>query len=94
MTKLFAIVTIAFNVLTVSAALAAEISVTLAVENMTCVACPHIVKGSLSAVQGVKDVVVSFEDKTATVTFDGAEVTVPMLISATTNAGYPSTEKN
>ncbi len=94
MAKLFTAAVLVFNVLTVSATLAAEKSVTLAVENMTCVACPHIVKGSLSAVQGVRDVVVSFEDKTATVTFDDAEVTVPVLISATTNAGYPSTEKN
>jgi mercuric ion binding protein len=39
-------------------------------------------------------VVISFENKTATVTYDDAKVTVPVLISATTNAGYPSAPKS
>jgi mercuric ion binding protein len=93
MTKLFAI-TMGLTLLVAPAALAAEKSVTLAVENMTCVACPHIVKGSLAAVPGVVRVVISFENKTATVTYDDAKVTVPVLISATTNAGYPSAPKS
>ena len=36
-------------------ALAALKTVTLAVENMTCVSCPYIVKESLAAVHGVRD---------------------------------------
>jgi mercuric ion binding protein len=36
--------------------------------------------------------VVSYADKTAVVTFDDAK-TVPALITATTNAGYPSSLK-
>ena len=47
-----------------AAAFAAEKTVTLSVENMTCSACPHIVKGAPRF--GVRDVVISFEDKTAT----------------------------
>ena len=77
-----------------SVASAAEKTVTLAVENMTCTACPHIVKGSLAAVPGVSAVVVSFEDKTATVTYDDAKAEIPALIRATTNAGYPSAPKS
>ncbi len=75
-------------------AFAAEKTVTLAVENMTCSACPHIVKGSLSAVPGVIHVVVSFEDKTATVTYDDAKAAIPALVRATTDAGYPSAPKS
>lgn len=75
-------------------ALAAERTVTLAVENMTCVACPHIVKGSLAAVPGVSSVAISFAEKTATVTYDDARTTIPALVSATTNAGYPSAPKS
>ena len=77
-----------------TASFAAEKTVTLAVENMTCSACPHIVKGSLSAVLGVSQVLVSFADKTATVTYDDAKTAVPTLVRATTDAGYPSAPKS
>jgi mercuric ion binding protein len=77
-----------------TAAFAAEKTVTLAVENMTCTACPHIVKGSLAAVPCVTNVVVSFEDKTAFVTFDDAKTAIPALVRATTDAGYPSAPKS
>ncbi|MGQ0485880.1 MAG: mercury resistance system periplasmic binding protein MerP [Hyphomicrobiales bacterium] len=75
-------------------AFAAEKTVTLAVENMTCVSCPFIVKESLSAVPGVENVEVSFENKTAVVTFDDAKTDVTALIKATTEAGYPSAPKS
>ena len=76
-----------------SAALAGERTVTLAVKNMYCAACPHTVKASLEAVPGVTKVAVSYEDKTAIVTFDDAKTGVDALTSATTNAGYPSVPK-
>jgi mercuric ion binding protein len=81
------------SLLVSSAAFAGETTVTLAVQNMYCSACPITVKSSLEAVPGVDKVVVSYEEKTAVVTFDGAKTAVPALISATTNAGYPSALK-
>ena len=77
-----------------SAALAGEKTVTLTVQNMYCSACPITVKSSLEAVPGVAKVVVSYEAKTAVVIFDDAKTAVPALISATTNAGYPSALKS
>ena len=77
-----------------SAAFAGEKTVTLSVQNMYCSACPITVKASLDAVPGVAKVVVSLADKTAIVTFDEAKTTIPALITATTNAGYPSTPKS
>lgn len=77
-----------------TASFAAERTVTLAVENMTCAACPHIVKGSLAAVPGVSQVLISFKDKTATVTYDDAKAAIPLLVRATTDAGYPSAPKS
>lgn len=41
---------------------AAERTVTLAVDKMTCVTCPYIVKQALTRVAGVKRAEVSFED--------------------------------
>ena len=77
-----------------SAALAAETTVTLAVKNMYCAACPHTVKASLEAVPGVAKVAVSYKDKTATITYDDAKADVNQLTSATTKAGYPSAPKS
>ncbi len=72
---------------------AADRSVTLAVDNMSCVTCVPTVKKSLSQVRGVKRVQVSAEAKTATVVFDDKATTVAALMKATTNAGYPSRPK-
>jgi mercuric ion binding protein len=77
-----------------SAAFAEDKTVTLAVQNMYCAACPHTVKSSLQSVSGVKAVSVSFKDKTAVVTFDDAIADVKALTAATTNAGYPSAPKS
>jgi periplasmic mercuric ion binding protein len=77
-----------------SAALAAERTVTLAVRNMYCAACPHTVRASLQAVPGVKSVVVSSHDKTAVVIYDDARTSLSALTAATANAGYPSAPRS
>jgi mercuric ion binding protein len=94
MSKLLARVAFTFALVASSAAVAAERTITLAVNNMDCAACPSIVKGSLEAVPGVAKVGVSFKDKTATIVYDDAKADVKQLTSATTNAGYPSTPKS
>jgi mercuric ion binding protein len=75
---------------TSAGAIAAERTVTLAVENMTCVSCPYIVQESLEAAAGVSSVEISFLEKTAVVTFEDQQTDVAALTAATTNAGYPS----
>jgi periplasmic mercuric ion binding protein len=84
----------AVGVVASPAAFAADKTVTLAVNNMDCAACPSIVKGSLEAVPGVAKVAVSYKDKTATVIYDDAKADVNQLTSATTKAGYPSAPKS
>lgn len=74
--------------------MAADRTVTLAVKNMDCAACPSIVKASLKAVPGVAKVAVSYKDRTATITYDDAKADVNQLTLATTQAGYPSAPKN
>jgi len=81
---------LAMIALSSAVASAAERTVTLAVENMYCDACPYIVKQSLAKIPGVEKVVVSFEQKTATVTYDDQKTAPDALTSATTQAGYPS----
>ena len=77
-----------------SAAIAADRTLTLAVSNMDCAACPSLVKGSLEAVPGVAKVAVSFKDKTATIIYDDAKADVTALTAATTKAGYPTAPKS
>jgi mercuric ion binding protein len=71
-----------------------EKTITLAVQNMFCADCPFIVRKSLEAVPGVAKAVVSYKDKTAVVTYNDTKATLPALIKATTDAGYPSAPKN
>lgn len=94
MTKALAAALFGLSLFAASVAFAGEKTVTLAVPGMYCSACPITVKASLDAVPGVAKVVVSLAAKTATVTFDDGKTTVPALITATTNAGYPSTPKS
>jgi mercuric ion binding protein len=63
---------------------------TLAVENMTCGACPVVVKKALERVPGVSATSVDFDKKTATVKFDPDKATTARLTQATTEAGFPS----
>ncbi len=93
MTKLLAPVAIVLGVLASSNTFAAERTLTLAVQNMYCDACPLIVRKSLEAVPGVAKAVVSFKDKTAVVTYDDGRTNVNALTEATTKAGYPSAPK-
>lgn len=94
MTKFITSVAFGLGLLASSTAFAAIKTVTLAVQNMYCAACPTTVRKSLEVVPGVAKVVVSFEKKTAIVTYDDAKTDVKTLTTATTNAGYPSAPAN
>ena len=93
MTTALAVVVVGCGLLASSTALAAEKTITLAVKNMYCAACPHTVKASLEAVPGVAKAVVSYKDQTAIVTYDDTKTDVKALTTATTKAGYPSAPK-
>ena len=94
MKKLLAHAAFAVGIIASPAAMAADKTITLAVNNMDCAACPSIVKGSLEAVPGVAKVAVSYKDKTATVIYGDAKADVNQLTTATTKAGYPSAPKS
>lgn len=62
-----------------------------AIENMTCPACPFTVKKAMSRVDGVKEVSVDFEARTATAIFDPTTANVQDIAKASTDVGYPAT---
>lgn len=90
MKKSLGVAAIAAAILINGHAVAAQRSVTLAVDGMTCASCPYIVKQTLADVPGVSDVTVSFKKKTAVVAFDDSKTNVAALTTATTNVGFPS----
>jgi mercuric ion binding protein len=73
---------------------AAEKTVVLNVDKADCTLCVPIVRMTLQRVPGVKAASVAEADAmspaVATVTFDDAVTSVQALVTATTNAGYPS----
>lgn len=90
MKRILAITALAMAILAAGDARAVERTVTLKVDNMFCASCPYIVKKVLAGVPGVRDVKVSFKNKTALVTFDDGKASVAALTAATTNVGFPS----
>jgi mercuric ion binding protein len=72
-------------------ALAAEQTIKLKIDGMTCQSCPYQVKRALKRVEGVISASASLETSEAEVTFDDAVTNIAALTRATTNAGFPST---
>jgi periplasmic mercuric ion binding protein len=68
-------------------------SVILELQNMTCAMCKFTIKKALQEVDGVEDANIDYDTKTAKVMFNGQKTNVDALIKATTDAGYPATER-
>ncbi len=81
------------NVTSVTHQNVATKTVTLSVPGMTCRVCPITVKKALESVNGVRQVSVNFDAKTATVIFNPQQANVSELTKATKKSGYPSTVK-
>lgn len=70
---------------------AAEQTVTMDIEKMTCALCPLTVRKAMERVDGVQDVEVDFASKIAIVTFDDSKTTASAVAQASTEVGYPAT---
>ena len=76
--------------LSVAQAAETEQTATFDVPSMTCALCPVTVRKAMEGVEGVRSVVVDFDSRTATVTFDPSVTTVVAIAAASANAGYPA----
>ncbi len=72
-------------------AFAGEQTVKLSVPGMNCAACPFMVEQAVTAVEGVKSVEATMDDRSATVIYDDAVTTVDAIRGATAAIGYDST---
>jgi len=93
MKKHSSVIAMIASMMTTPASFAAESTVTFGVDNLTCVSCPYIVKTAMAAVPGVANALVSFESKTATVTFDDAKTNSGAIAAASRSAGFPAHPK-
>lgn len=72
------------------AASADDQTVSMSIEKMTCALCPVTVRKAMEGVDGVQNVEVDFETKTATVTFDDVKTSASEVAQASTDVGYPA----
>jgi mercuric ion binding protein len=76
--------------LVASPVFAAEQTVRMHVENMTCAACPIAVRTAMGRVPGVKEVKVDLVSKTATVIFDDLQASTDTIAEVSRLAGFPA----
>lgn len=61
------------------------------VEKMTCATCPITVRKAMQRADGVKEVTVDFDTKTATVLYDSNLTDAKQIGEASDNVGFPAT---
>lgn len=64
------------------------------IDKMTCAACPITVRKAMQRVEGVKEVSVDFDTKTATVIYDATLTDANRIAEASSNVGFPATIKD
>jgi len=64
---------------------------TFSVEKMTCATCPIAVRKAMERVDGVQEVKVDLDSKTAIVVYDAAHASINEIGAASTNVGFPAT---
>lgn len=77
-----------------NAAISGEETVSFKVEKMTCATCPIAVRKAMERVDGVKEVKVDLDSKTAVVTFDASMTDASEIGAASTNVGFPATVRD
>lgn len=75
---------------TATSASAASRTIQLSIENMTCTMCDITVRKAIEKVEGVNEVKVDYDTKTADVVFDTEVTTIKAIEDASTMAGYPA----
>jgi mercuric ion binding protein len=63
---------------------------TFNVEKMTCATCPITVRKAIQGVDGVKEVTVDYDSKTATVIYDSSLTDTKLIANSCSNVGFPA----
>ena len=81
---------VGFSTSILAAESSGDTTVKFSVEKMTCATCPIAVRKAMERVEGVKEVTVDFDSKTAIVTFDASMATASDIGTASTDVGFPA----
>lgn len=82
------------NALATASAIAAEghaRKAIFSVEKMSCASCPITVRKAMQRVDGVRQVIVDFDSRTATVVFDPRLTDAIQIGAASASVGFPAT---
>ena len=63
---------------------------TFNVDKMTCATCPITVRKAIEGVDGVKEVTVDYDSKTATVIYDSSLTDTKLIADSCSNVGFPA----
>jgi mercuric ion binding protein len=85
------LVATSFTVVDSNAENGKELQSTFHVEKMTCATCPITVRKAMERVDGVKEVSVDLDSKTATVIYDSRLTDTEKIAASSTNVGFPAT---
>jgi mercuric ion binding protein len=64
---------------------------TFSIDKMNCATCPITVRKAMQRVDGVKEVTVDFDSKTAIVVYDASLTNVEEIAASSSNVGFPAT---
>lgn len=78
----------------IAAASDSDQTATFDIEKMTCATCPIAVRKAMQRVDGVKEVDVDLDGKTAIVTYDASVTTTLEIGNASTDVGFPASVRD
>jgi len=79
-----------FTLVTANAGDEVNHQATFNVEKMTCATCPITVRKAIQGVDGVKEVTVDYDSKTATVIYDSSLTDTKLIADSCSNVGFPA----
>jgi mercuric transport protein len=88
------LVSISFGASNIYAESTQNLKVKFSVEKMTCSTCPIAVRKAMERVDGVEEVKVDLDSKTAEVTYDASKATAQQIGAASTDVGFPAIVMN
>ncbi|KAF3981892.1 MAG: heavy-metal-associated domain-containing protein [Methylococcales symbiont of Hymedesmia sp. n. MRB-2018] len=65
-------------------------TVILDIQNMTCPVCKYTIKKALEVKNGLQQVTINYDAKTATINFDPTKTSPDRIVKIITNIGYPA----
>ena len=90
-TLLLFLIVASFTFVDANAGSEKNLQVTFSVSKMTCATCPITVRKAMQRVDGVKEVTVDFDSRTAIVIYDASLTDTKQIAASSDGVGFPAT---